>query len=228
MEYKPRRWQKKDDRELATNGRDKEYVGRVATNARNKIRRLACANFLETKDTFLTLTYKENMQDLERGAYDLKKFIQKMKRRVNGLKYLGVVEFQKRGAIHYHLLTNIPAKKNRWRQEKEIAELWEKGQIVKLKNIYNVDNLGAYLVKYMTKELADERLKGHKRYFFSRGNLLQPKILTGDELLRTLVTVEGNMVPIFTSKYNTEFHGECKYREYNYLRSEWLKDGTNC
>src|SRR5699024_7367659 len=50
------------------------------------------------------------------------------------------------------------------------------GGNIDIKNIRHVDNVGAYLVKYMTKAKADERLIGKKLYQTSRG-LEKPKEL---------------------------------------------------
>lgn len=75
---------------------------------------------------FITLTYKDNITDIERTNKDFKKFIQRLKRNYfqekykdskgktrykdkTGvkLKYLAVPEQQKRGAIHYHIIINL-------------------------------------------------------------------------------------------------------------------------
>lgn len=157
-------------------GRDKEgkeerkgeYAATVNNKARNKIRRLINANFT-SKSEFITLTYAENMQDIERASYDFKKFIQKLKRIQKDFKYVAVIEFQKRGAIHYHMLCNL---KLEWSNleglqslERDLAVKWGQG-FVDIGYKEN-DNAGAYLIKYMTKDNIDERLSGKKRYFFS-------------------------------------------------------------
>jgi hypothetical protein len=144
-----------------------EYRGTVNQRARNKIRRLINANFDETS-LFITLTYKKNMQDLQASNENLKKFVQKMKRRQKDFQYVAVVEFQKRGAIHYHMLTNYKCTWNSHEElqahERTLGDVWGHGFVdIGYKQS---DNAGAYLIKYMTKDNDDIRLKGQKRYFF--------------------------------------------------------------
>ena len=118
---------------------------------RDKIRRLACMNFNNTYDKFLTLTFAENMTNIEDTNYLFKKFIKKLKYNYNllNLKYLAVIEFQQRGAVHYHVLLNIP-----YIPHMELQELWGHG-FVFINAISHVDNLGAYVLKYMTKDNKD-------------------------------------------------------------------------
>jgi hypothetical protein len=147
--------------------RKQEYIGAVNQKARNKIRRLITANFTE-KSLFITLTYKKNMQDIEASNGNLKKFVQKMKRKQKDFQYVAVIEFQKRGAIHYHMLCNYRLEWNTHEElqahERTLGGVWGHGfvDIGYKKN----DNAGAYLIKYMTKDNMDERLEGKKRFFF--------------------------------------------------------------
>jgi hypothetical protein len=62
--------------------------------------------------SFITLTFEDNVTDL---TYCNNIFNEKMKylryhcqKMGIDFKYIGVPEFQKRGAIHYHIMTNIP------------------------------------------------------------------------------------------------------------------------
>jgi phosphoribosyl-AMP cyclohydrolase len=182
------------------------------------IRRLILANFDHTS-TFLTLTFAENMQNIEEANYEFKKFVQKLKRKVEGFKHVTVIEFQKRGAIHYHMISNIPVS---WRTEKErkqasrdLGDLWGNG-FADIKDIGQVDNVGAYLVKYMTKDNLHESLEGKKAYFYSR-NLEKPQVLTGEEAITWHNTLQGN-IPVFTSQYSHEMTGNVEYSEFNLMR----------
>ena len=135
---------------------------------RDKIRRLACTNFNNKYDKFLTLTFAENKTNIEECNLLFKNFIKRLKYKYNllCLKYLAVIEFQERGAVHYHVLLNIP-----YIPHKELQELWGNG-FVFVNAISHVDNLGAYILKYMTKDNNDTRLMGKKVYLTSR-NLKQ-------------------------------------------------------
>ena len=72
------------------------------------LRRLINAN-VTGRDLFITLTYKENMCSIEEGKKDFKKFImrwnyKRKKEGLDALRYVYVVEFQKRGAVHFHCI----------------------------------------------------------------------------------------------------------------------------
>ena len=56
------------------------------------------------KGAFLTLTYAENKQDFADSKRELNIFLTRLRKRYPRIKYAWVVERQKRGAIHYHLL----------------------------------------------------------------------------------------------------------------------------
>lgn len=62
--------------------------------------------------SFITLTFKENISDLNTAHYLFKNSIYSLRKSAKqigiDLKYLGVPEFQNRNAVHYHLMTNIP------------------------------------------------------------------------------------------------------------------------
>ena len=87
--------------------RAEEYARKRATRARNHIRRLTLSNF-SSKDKFLTLTFADNIEDIEYANNEFKKFIKRLKRKYPRFRYISVIEFQKRGAIHYHCLVNLP------------------------------------------------------------------------------------------------------------------------
>jgi hypothetical protein len=221
---------RRDDENFSSDkgGRDKEgivsrkmeYSATVNQRARNKIRRLISANFTG-KSLFVTLTYRENMTDFKESSYNLKKFFQKLKRKQKDFKYVAVVEFQKRGAIHYHMLCNLDFSWSSHAElqahERALAALWGHG-FIDIGYKAN-DNAGAYLIKYMTKDNNDERLNGQKRYFFSR-NLDQPKELVGGEAIDIIKQYEG-MPPVFTNEYYSDFHGKVQYLEYNPLRYDY-------
>lgn len=136
---------------------------------RDMVRRLACCNFNAQYDKFFTLTFADNLTDVKQANYLFKKFKQKLQYKFGkDIKYLGVVEFQERGAVHYHVLSNIP-----YIPQRDLQDLWGHG-FVFINAINHVDNIGAYIVKYMTKVTTDTRLQGLKAYLCSR-NLIRPE-----------------------------------------------------
>ncbi len=141
--------------------------------------RLAKANASEWS-TFITLTIAENITDINRANKKLRYFIDKIKRIYKNLKYICIPEFQKRGAVHYHMLTNIKIDDTRFIYKQEDKEnfkhikYWNEG-FTKVDNLEkDIKKIIGYISKYMTKD-ADNRLFNHHRYFYSR-NLEQPKV----------------------------------------------------
>lgn len=154
---------------ISERGETKERTDSSIARARQKLYRIILSNIDEKqkyKNLFATFTFKKNVKDLKTANYEYKKFIKRfyffMK---NKYKYITVVEFQKRGAIHYHtLFFNVPYVKN---LHLKIEELWGQGQ-TNLKSITEIKNISAYLAKYIRKGFFDKRLSRNKAYFCSR------------------------------------------------------------
>ena len=89
----------------------------------------------------------------------------------HSLKYVSVVEFQKRGAVHYHaVFFNLSYIDN-----DELAKIWSHG-FIKINAIQHIRSIGAYVSKYLQKGVVDARLFNEKCYFTSRG-LIKPIIV---------------------------------------------------
>jgi len=159
---------------------------------RDKIRRLACCNFNVKYAKFLTLTFAENMTDIKECNVLFKNFIKRLKYNysLKSIKYLAVIEFQKRGAVHYHVLLDIP-----YIPQEELQEVWGNG-FVYINAITHVDNIGAYVLKYITKDNNDSRLMGQKAYLTSR-NLIKPSEIVNHDL-KDFENIENKII----SKYN--------------------------
>ena len=152
---------------------------RSMMRSKSKVKRLVNANAYKWhtisgrafRPLFLTLTFKENIQDLKSANYEFIKFIQRFNYFITHFKkpyckYLKVPEFQQRGAVHYHvILFNIPFIENIY---DELKKLWPAG-IFKINVVDNVKNVGNYVSAYMTKGKVDPRLIGEKSYTASRG-----------------------------------------------------------
>lgn len=196
-------------------------------DARNKCRRLALANF-GNDSYFLTLTYAENMQDIEKADRDFRNFVKKLRyRHGKSFSYLAVREWQKRGAIHFHMLVDIGFsfvdEEDRKKQSRDLAEEWGNGfcdirDMWKTEDGKDIDNVGAYLIKYMTKHENEELLRGKKSYLPSR-NLVQP-IVVNDGEAEEIVAAFSQKKEVFTNSYESEYCGTITYREYNLLRDE--------
>ncbi len=174
-----------------------------------KIRRLVNSNEKELKK-MLTLTFSDNLTDLKIANKKLDIFLKKLRRDFPHLKYVAVPEFQKRGAIHYHILLNIKP----YISNDDIAKKWGNGWAW-FKSIYNCDNLGAYISKYLTKGSVNSAYFGQKKFFTSK-NLKMPLIFDFQvqtrELLRRIFFL--NLKPKFDFKVLTEFLGFVEYKQY--------------
>lgn len=192
-------------------------------DARNLTRRLALMNFTGS-DKFITLTYAENMKDLEKADDDFKKFVKRLKYRykIKDFKYLAVRERQKRGAIHFHLLCDwdieLLDEGHTRSLERFIGEdVWKHG-FVDIKAIGHVDNVGAYLIKYMTKDISVE-LYNKKLYLCSRG-LKRPVEYKEHEAEALIGFYDlDNKKEVFTNSYESEYLGTITYKEFNLKRS---------
>lgn len=181
--------------------------GKVFSRAKRDVRRLINANIGEFSK-FITLTFRENMTDIKKANYEWKKFKQRLETKIGyKLQYLAVIEFQKRGAIHYHcVMFNLPYIKN-----KDLSSIWGNG-FVKINNIDKVDNVGAYVCKYMTKT-DDDRLLGQKMYFTSRG-LEKPVEIKEKERVETLASALPSSLLTFETTYENDYN-TIVYKQYN-------------
>jgi len=178
--------------------------------ARSNINRLVIANtnWKENAPRFVTFTFAKNITSLEEAHVYWRTFMRKFKIMFPALKYLGVVEFQKRGAVHYHVLFfNLPFK---FGMKETIRNTWGQG-FIKFKSasrLRKIDELGLYLSKYLQKEIMDMRLRGEKAYFCSK-NLTRPIVYRDETTCSQLLsTIDENDATI--SSYQSKNFGVIK------------------
>ena len=198
--------------------------------ARRELRRIVNANVgqwgNDVTSKFVTLTFKENVCDLYKANYEFEKFIKRLNYKVydkscSKLKYTAVPEFQERGAVHYHVIFyNLPYTKS-----KVIEAVWGNG-FIKINKIDDIDNVGAYICKYLTKSNVDCRLKGRKSYFSSRG-LKKPivKYFDDDKLKKIKESLPIEAMT-YKSEFENEYVGKIEYEQYN-LSISINKDSDN-
>jgi len=113
---------------------------------------------------FYTLTFKENIQNISVAMPFFKKFIRNLYIH-EGIraKYLTVIEFQERGAVHFHsIFFNLP-----FISSSKIERYWGQG-FVKIKELGHIRSIAGYVSKYFRKDCDDIRLFGKKGYFCSK------------------------------------------------------------
>lgn len=115
---------------------------------------------------FITLTYKDNMQDSKKLYNDFENFNKRMRSyhlecNLPPYEYIAVKEPQKRGAWHLHVLF-IYQVKAPFIANSVIADNWKKG-FTKITKVDDVDNVGAYLSAYLCNDAeVDEQQNAHK------------------------------------------------------------------
>lgn len=113
-----------------------------------QLRALINANFVGSKkEAMLTLTYKKNMTNFHQLGVDFKNFIARVKRIYPDIEYIRIAEPQARGAWHLHVLVKRKDG-NFYIENSKLEQLWGHG-FTFVKNLKNVDNVGAYLSAYL-------------------------------------------------------------------------------
>jgi hypothetical protein len=158
---------------------------------------------------------------MELANYEFEKFIKRLNYLVFGnkkanLKYNAVVEFQERGAIHYHVIIyNIPYVKH-----DIIEKTWGNG-FVWINKIDDIENVGAYVSEYLGQaekgqghDIEDDRLQGKKSYFSSRG-LYKPIEITDKKIVETVAAALPIENLTYAADFENEHLGNITYKQYN-------------
>ncbi|WP_342276980.1 rolling circle replication-associated protein [Spiroplasma endosymbiont of Nebria brevicollis] len=162
---------------------------------KSKLIQKALHNFYDAKVlSFLTLTYQQNETDIRKAKKDIRLFFILLKRWWNDpirAKYMGelkhfyVYEYQKRGAVHFHVVFNrkIPYSM--------IFQWWPYAQKSGIKLIVVKKGTNEFVVKYLSKYVTkvQENIKslnqkdvGVQAYAFSR-NCKNPIVVRGVKTL---------------------------------------------
>jgi hypothetical protein len=152
---------------------------------------------------FLTLTYKEEMEDRDRLAADWEKFEKRVKtyfvskglctkEEVDNIHYIAVPEIQKerekktgKRVWHIHTLIFSP-----YTSLRDIYRIWHFGSVkIKRVDLDKVKTLGGYLAKYMDKDF-DESNFNKKRFFSSRNvRLSKIRIMENVEKVKNILSM---------------------------------------
>ncbi len=208
---------------------------RSSIRARKKVFDIVACN-IDTLDyygsiqrpKFWTLTFADNIQNIKEANKEFTDFNKRLsyylyKINRNVLKYICIPEFQKRGAIHYHVLYfNLP-----YIEQSVLSDIWNQGFVFveSIKDTSQIDNFAKYVCKYISKSNSqgesnyqlykDKGLLNNKRYFCSRG-LNKPSVykLNIDngvykEFLSTLQEFHKD-----NFEYSNEFVGDIEVNTY--------------
>ena len=203
------------------NLRAEEYRKRRYTRAFSQISRFIECNFKYGKCAFLTLTFEYNMKSMKvaKNVF-FKPFIARMKLFYPDFVYLGVTEFQKRGAVHFHLIINQYIDKD------VLLYCWPWGR-PEVKKPYSSHGLGIYFSKYLTKNHNDPRYREHKFYFNSHSSkyrkIVKPKIVYAKNAEIIFNFLMKNAVPVYSHVYRIPDFTKSYFKDFeivNYVRAE--------
>lgn len=166
--------------------------------------------------SFITLTFADNVSDLNFANNEFHKWVTLWSRCKLGFKYLAVPEFQKRGAVHYHILTNLVCGLDIEKKEPLATSSFKSGRDfsgVRVLEYYNLKywrngfssafpleladdkfKVQLYISKYLIKDI-DNRLFGRNKIMHSQ-NLAMPKVVRAsdrDDLVSFLIDQLHNL-----------------------------------
>lgn len=184
---------------------------------------------------FITLTFKDNVTDSKFANLEFTKFNKRLSYYLYGenknvLKYICIPEFQKRGAIHYHVLYfNLP-----YIEFENLGHVWGNGFVFVESVKDNIEDYAKYVAKYMNKENSkgeenfdiylSKGMLNQKRYFTSRG-LKRPivyKLLVEHETYEMIVAYLKDF-NIDNYTYENEFIGKVEQLDYEIIDRDVLK-----
>ena len=158
--------------------------------------------------TFVTLTFAENVTNFDQAMKEFQTYTRKvrsfLKKKNIDFCYLAIPEFQKRGAVHFHMLCNVPVGSELIPQmpEKKICsegkyitidyynlKYWDKGysQAYAIEKKNDAFNLGLYMTKYITKNFKSkdsERLYGRQKVLKSQNLKKLEEIKSANPFIR--------------------------------------------
>jgi len=189
--------------------RRKDNVGRL----KKLFVRLVRSNLTEQNSPLLlTLTFATVLRiDTAYECYS--RFVKRMRAEYGQeWSYIAVPEFQKRGAVHFHVLAwNLPTDQfnGNERHSRHLLRLWAYG-FCDIRETDGSPKLAGYLAKYMQKAVYDERLLSQKAYVCSR-NVLRPLSYALGTVFDFKKELFGETELIQKRVFDTQWLGSCTY-----------------
>ena len=167
-----------------------------------KLRDLINANLTAPETAlWVTLTYKENMQDERRVYEDFRRFWQRFryylkKHEYLPAEYITAAEPQGRGAWHLHCLFLFPEKAP-FIPNADMARIWGHG-FTKTKSLQGIDNPGLYLTAY----LGDMELSEALRAGNAKGQIAEAEITDAQGKRRKKAIIKGARLHLYPPGFN--------------------------
>lgn len=192
---KPRKRKTEEEKALMLPEEIQENIDRSSRRAKSKARKLAMT--LQV-DRILTLTYRENITDIDTSSKYFVRFIKLVHKYYPNFKYVAVAEKQKRGAWHYHIAVTG------WQDVGFLRKTWRSlvdGNIDVTSPRTKGDKAQAccmvvgYITKYMKKLIDENHELGKYRYRASNGiKLKQASFWIKSQDWQAAIKDAGNLV----------------------------------
>lgn len=197
----------------------KEYKSRVdnINRSRKNLRRLVQSNE-KRLNKFLTLTFAENETDIKKANKKFEKFIKRLRYKFGDIQYIAVPEYQKRGAVHYHIIINLPYIPKK--KLDDLRKIWGNGWIDLQKCKSFSGDIGVYLSKYITKDYIQSKNFKQRKYFVS-SKVRRPLVYINHIAKDILSSIDHKIKACeFSVKYYNEYLGDVSYKIYSLLSYE--------
>ena len=170
---------------------EEENKKRVLIRAKKRIERIIMSNE-STFDKFLTLTIQDPSYTNTMLGYPLwQSYIKRVRTSLlkegEQLQYFCMPELQDRGVIHFHALLSCP-----YIPQPLLAKKWGHGS-VNIKKIKDTVNTGAYIAKYVTKQISS-KLYSHNTKTYLKSQSIKDK--TSVMRIRTAGSIEDTLANI--------------------------------
>lgn len=177
-----------------------------------RLRDLLNANITDTACCrWVTFTYAENMTDPNKLRYDNENCIKRLRKEFGEFEYISCAEPQARGAWHLHSVL-IFKDKAPYMPNDIVSKCWKKG-FVTVRQLDNVDNVGAYLTAYLGDMELHEAYKSN--YPVGSGNGIKSVEVTDENgNKQTKRYIKGARLHLYPPKFNI------------YRKSKGIKDPT--
>jgi len=211
----------KSGRRKSFKQRDSRPLSSRPDNIRRRCKsftRLVQSNLIgSTSPALFTFTVSE-VVGIKWGYEYLAQFWRRL--RSNDIKierYISVPEFQKRGAVHFHIMVwGLNEYVDQERNTRQIQNLWQRGFVDCMQTDGDA-KLAGYMAKYMRKSMFDRRLVGQKAYTASR-SALRPMSFSGTGAYNYSVELFGvdlsTVLPLQEKVFDTQWMGKGRYRLY--------------
>jgi len=200
--------------------RDSRPLSSRPDSIRRRVKSFTClvrANLIgETPPAFFTFTVAESV-GIERGYEYLADFWSRVRQNsIECERYITVPEFQKRGAIHFHLIIwGMNKYAEQERDTRQIQNLWQRG-FVDCLITDGSQKIAGYMAKYMRKSMFDKRLIGQKAYTASRSCMRSMSVSSEFASSHALEAwgLDLSTPPLQDKLFVTQWLGQGRYRLY--------------